>query len=259
MGLENKHLIKMLPTTFIILLFLFLIYQPSVYADYYADITIAVDNSGFVTINGITNHPHLVAEDTENYTSKKQSYWLLNITKDEIFSEYVFSLTLPEGSSINYVKSSGPIRIEEELGNLIVKGFGENKSFSITVQYQIKKISDNNDSPMEIDLSFIILIFIIIFVLIVFIGFFIKLKVDKESKKTIEPTHVYNLKGLNQRQKRIVELLIEKKRPLTQSDIQKELKIPKAAVSRNIRGLELKGLIEKEKIGMSNLIKLKKL
>ncbi len=259
MGLKNKHLSKTLLATFIFFLFLFIIYLPSAYADdYYADITIDIDDSGFVTINGITNHPNLLAEDTENYTSKKQSYWLLNITKDEVFSEYVFSLTLPEGSSINYVKSSGPIRIEEELGNLIVKGFGENKSFSIAVQYQIKKTSDNDDNSVEVDLSFIILIFIIIFILIVVIGFFIKPRVDKASKKTTELKHGYNLKGLNERQKKIVELLIEKKRPLTQSDIQKELKIPKAAVSRNIRGLELKGLIEKERIGMSNLIKLRK-
>ena len=55
-----------------------------------------------------------------------------------------------------------------------------------------------------------------------------------------------------------MRLLIEKKRPLTQTVIQKELNIPKAAVSRNISSLELKGLVEKEKIGMSNLIRLKK-
>jgi uncharacterized membrane protein len=34
--------------------------------------------------------------------------------------------------------------------------------------------------------------------------------------------------------------------------------MPKASVSRNIRRLELKGLIEKEQIGMSNIIRLKK-
>jgi len=55
-----------------------------------------------------------------------------------------------------------------------------------------------------------------------------------------------------------MNLLIDKKTPLTQTDIQKQLNIPKAAVSRNIQRLELKGLIEKEQIGMSNLIRLKK-
>ena len=67
-----------------------------------------------------------------------------------------------------------------------------------------------------------------------------------------------NLKGLSDRQKNIINLLIEKDRPLSQTIIQKELNIPKSAVSRNISSLELKGLIEKENIGMSNLIRLKK-
>ncbi|GAG42324.1 unnamed protein product, partial [marine sediment metagenome] len=44
----------------------------------------------------------------------------------------------------------------------------------------------------------------------------------------------------------------------TQVEIEKELDIPKAAVSRNVHSLEIKGLIEIEKIGMSNLIRLKK-
>ncbi len=198
-----------------------------------------------------------MAEDTEFYTSKKQSYWLLNITKDEVFSDFVYVLALPEGSSINYVKSSGPIRIEESFGNLLVKGFGENKSFSVLVQYQVEKASDN-DNSMEVDLSFILLIFIPIFVLILVFIFF-KRSIDiKKPEKTIDSVEEYDLKGLNERQKKIINLLLERKRPLTQSDIQKELKIPKAAVSRNIRGLEIKGLIEKENIGMSNLIRLKK-
>jgi len=55
-----------------------------------------------------------------------------------------------------------------------------------------------------------------------------------------------------------MKLLIKEKRPLTQAEIEKELKIPKASVSRNIRTLELKGRIEKEKTGMSNMIKLRK-
>lgn len=256
MGTKNKNLRK----TFLILLAILLLtpYVPSVCADdYYADITIDVDDSGFVTIDGITNHPDLLAEDTELYTSKKQSYWLLNITKDEVFSDFIYILTLPEGSSINYVKSSGSIRIEEDLGNLLVKGFGENKSFSVAVQYQIEKPLDN-DNSMKLDLSFILLIFILIFVIILAFMFFKRLKVIKKPEKTIAPVEEYDLEGLNERQKKIINLLLERKRPLTQTDIQKELKIPKAAVSRNIRGLELKGLIEKENIGMSNLIRLKK-
>jgi uncharacterized membrane protein len=67
-----------------------------------------------------------------------------------------------------------------------------------------------------------------------------------------------DMKGLNHRQKQIMQILHERNASLTQTDIQKELQIPKASISRNVRGLEQKGLIEKEQIGMSNLIRLKK-
>ncbi|UCF12660.1 MAG: MarR family transcriptional regulator [Thermoplasmatales archaeon] len=258
MRIKNKNLHKFF--LIILVFFLFILNLQSVCADkYYADITIDIDNSGFVTIDGITNHPDLLAENTEVFTSKKQSYWLLNITKDEDFSDYIFVLTLPKDSSINYIKSSGSVRIEEELGNLIVKGFGQNESFFIIVQYQIKK-SLADERLMDIDTLLIIMALILI------IGFFLiiillsknkrkhLIVVEKPTKDGIE----HNLSGLSNRQKNIIELLIERDRPLTQTEIQKELKMPKAAVSRNIHSLEIKDLVEIEKIGMSNLIKIKK-
>jgi uncharacterized membrane protein len=84
------------------------------------------------------------------------------------------------------------------------------------------------------------------------------LLIREKIKVVIPDKNSNDFKGLNQRQKEIVKLLVDRNIPLTQTDIQKELNIPKAAVSRNIRGLELKGLIEKEQIGMSNLIRIKK-
>jgi uncharacterized membrane protein len=232
-------------------LLLIIICLPSTLAEeYYADVTIDVDSSGFVTIDGVTNHPDLLVKNTANYTSKKQSYWLLNITKEDIFSDFVYVLTLPEGSSINYIKSSGFIRIEEIEGNLLVKGFGENESLSIQVQYQIEKSTES----FKFDYVFLILIIAIIILVIILARFLLKEKTKTEELKD----NGYDFKGLNQRQKQIMELLIDRNTPLTQTDIQRELNIPKAAVSRNIRGLEQKGLIEKEQIGMSNLIRIKK-
>lgn len=229
-----------------------IIYLPVISAEeYYADVRIDVDSYGFVTIDGTTNYPDFLVENTEMYTLKKQSNWLLNITKDENFTDFAYVLTLPEGSSVNYIKSSGFIRIREDLGKLVINGFGENEIFSIQVQYQIGKIIEES---FMFDPIFIFLIFIIIVLIVILVGFFIKERVKIQSHNEDS----YNFKGLKQRQKEIMELLIDRKTPLTQTEIQKELKIPKSAISRNIRSLELKGLIEKEQIGMSNLIKLKK-
>lgn len=222
---------------------------------YYADITISVDSSGFVTIEGLTDCSGLLVKNTQNYTSKQQNLWLLNITKREMFSEFVFALNLPKGSSINYVKSSGSIHIEENQGSLIVRGFGENDSLSIVVQYQIEK---NDESLLQGNFIYFILIPAIIIVIILILFLLLKEKRTKgtptrkrEGKSPVE------WKGLNHRQKQIMQLLSETTMPLTQTDIQKELQIPKASVSRNVHGLERKGLIEKEQIGMSNLIRLK--
>ena len=236
-----------------ILIIMIIIFLPSSSAkDFYADITIEVDSSGFVSIDGITNHPDLLIDNTEIYTSKKQSYWLLNITKDDIFSDFLYDLTLPEGSSINYIKSSGFIGIEENKGSLFVRGFGENETLSLLIQYQITKITENQ--IFKLDYIFISMIGLILFLIIILAYIIINEKLKIEKTKSNDD----NFKGLNLRQKEIMNLLINKNTPLTQTEIQRELNIPKAAVSRNIRGLELKGLIEKEQIGMSNLIRIKK-
>ena len=237
------------------ILFMLLLFLPIVYAlDYYADVTIDVDNLGFVTIEGTTNYPDLLVKDTAKYTSKKQSYWLLNITKEEEFSDYVYSLSLPASASINYVKSADPFRIENEFGKLVIRGFGQNKPFSVIVQYQLEKPSKN-----IIGIISVILIFVIVFLIIKKI---IKKKAKKEInekfKKIKKEDPKYDLSNLTTRQKKIMKLLIEKNKALTQAQIQQELKLPKASLSRNIRALELKGFVEKEKVGMSNMIKLKK-
>jgi uncharacterized membrane protein len=255
MGTKNTYSYKILLS---LILLLVVSCFPNVSAEqYYADLTIDVDASGFVTIDGISNHPDLLIQDTEQYTSKEQSYWLLNITKNETFSDFIYVVTLPSGSSINYLKSSGPVRIKEEQGNLLVKGFGQNTTFSVVVQYQIEKTSTDGIF-FGFDQSLVIILVLVVCGAFALFLFFIRSKADRKGVTTISGNNEANLKGLTTRQKKIIKLLTKTKRPLTQSDIQKELAMPKAAVSRNIASLELKGLIEKEKVGMSNFIRLKK-
>ncbi len=69
-------LIKMNKQIFLLILIFTIIYLPITSAEtYYADITIDVDQYGFITIDGVTNQPNLLEKNTENYTSKKQSFW----------------------------------------------------------------------------------------------------------------------------------------------------------------------------------------
>jgi uncharacterized membrane protein len=223
---------------------------------YYADLVITVDASGYVTIEGLTNYPNLTIQNTEQYTSKTQHLWVLNISKQQTFSEFLYTLILPEGSSINYIKSSGMIRIEESLGRLVIKGVGENEFLTILVQYQIEK---KEQSLLQQTLVYISLFagILIVSLLLVFQVFKEKQPKMVEASGSIKKPYE-EIQGLNPRQQQIMQLLHQRNTPLTQTDIQKELQIPKASVSRNILRLERKGLIEKEQIGMSNLIRLKK-
>jgi uncharacterized membrane protein len=248
---KSRNLHQLLVVLFVFVFFI--LYVPSVCSDYYADIDIRVDDSGVVSINGKTNHPDLLAENSEWYTFKNQSYWLLNITKNEVFSDYIYALTLPQGSTINYIKSSGFRGIKEESGRLIITGSGGNESLSIVVQYQI------NNRSLDFNILLILgMLMLILVILLVFIIYQNKRKKLGDSDERLDNDIGYNFRGLTDRQKQIIELLIEAKRPLTQVEIEKELDIPKAAVSRNVHSLEIKSLIEIEKIGMSNLIRLKK-
>jgi len=238
----------------VLFVFLFIIlYLPSVCSDYYADIDISVDDSGFVSIGGKTDHPDLLVENSELYTFKKQSYWLLNITKNEVFSDYVYTLTLPQGSTVNYIKSSGFLGIEEESGSLVITGSGGNESLSIVVQYQI------NRRLLDFNVLLVLgLLILVLFILLIFTVYHNKRKKLLGSGEKIVDKVDYSFRGLNDRQRQIMELLIKAKRPLTQVEIVKELDFPKAAVSRNVHSLEVKGLVEIENIGMSNLVRLKK-
>ncbi len=255
MGIRSRYIRIFL--SFTVLLVITLSVAPCLQAEtYYADIAITVDFSGFVSIEGLTNYPNLTITNTEQYTSKQQSIWVFNITKEGRFSEFVYSLQLPEGSSINYIKSSGSIRIEENLGRLIVRGFGENESLSILIQYQTEK---RENSLFQENIVYLFLFPAIVIVSLLLVVLFLKEKKIKGiPTRNVTKRPFEDIKGLNHRQKQIMQILYERNTPLTQTDIQKELQIPKASVSRNLRGLERKDLIEKEQIGMSNLIRLKK-
>ena len=101
---------------------LFLLAGPVSAAFYYADVEIDVLPTGEVDITGLTNHPDLKGI-THDFTSKEGRYWLLNLTLEEEFQEYVFTVLLPEGANLNYVKSKN-INILTEDNRVAIKGVG---------------------------------------------------------------------------------------------------------------------------------------
>lgn len=242
---------------YLLSLIIALLFLPIVSAgDYYADIEISVDESGLAAIKGESNYLNFITEGTDRYTSKKQSYWLFELSTEEVFSDYFVLVRLPEGASVNYVKSSGNFRIENLGERLGVRVFGQDEEMSIKIQYQIVK-SEKSYIGIIITLSIVI-----IGIFLYFIIKSKKLRVKDEENKSKEDKSKkeeinYNLDGLTARQKKIMAFLIEKNKPMIQAEIEKELNLPKSSVSRNIKSLELKGKIEKERAGMSNIIRIR--
>lgn len=246
--------------------------------EYYADLSVNVKDNGLVEIEGITNAPEFFSGAYSKFTSKKGSYWLLNISSEKEFSDYIFEVTLPDGAEFNYFKSSGHPRISYDNGiKIISSGTGE---LSIVVQYSINLRNRKY------------LVFVwIASVLIVVAGLFFLLKLRKKDEPRVKineiSENIFDKNGKKKRsdsesgaslnsklgdyekisivkktlaesQEKIIDLLIEAGGELTQKQIQHRSGLPKATLSRNIDVLSKKGIIAKQSRGMTNMIMLNK-
>lgn len=223
-----------------ILFLVFILLIPISYSiDYYADVDINVDESGYITIKGDTNHPSFLVESSPEFTSKKGRYWLLNITIEDKFSNFIFNLELPKNAEINYLKTPRLARIDNSLGNIKVIGTGEGQRFVLVVQYSINNVRQNN------------FVYVIIFIFLILLPVLYFLLKNKKTK-----TKKYNIDVLTDRQK-IIFAFIKKNKKITQAQLEKKLDMPKSSLSRNIESLVRKGFITKEKKGMTNILFLK--
>ncbi|MBU0535758.1 MAG: winged helix-turn-helix transcriptional regulator [Nanoarchaeota archaeon] len=212
--------------------------------EYYANVEIEVFENGDVQIQGISNHPELEGKTTQDYTSKDKSVWLLNISPEGMFSDYFVEITFPKDAVINYMKIPNILSMEEESGSVVIKSTGKDERFRIITQYSI----DHKSTFLNV---MIILAGIFIIIMIT-AGSYILIKKNK-AKKTMPK---YNPEALTKRQKIILDLVIKNKGHITQSQLQKSVKIPKASMSRNIETLVRKGIVVKEQKGMTNVISL---
>ena len=138
------------------------------------------------------------------------------------------------------------MRIVDEEGEISVKATGKNERFYILAQYRIEK---SNTSSLDNIKNIVIYLSLLVIVLIIVGVVFGKIK-----KRTIPKALHYHPESLTERQKAIVDFVMENKQPVTQAIIEKELKIPKSSLSRNIEALVRKGILKKESKGMTNII-----
>ncbi|MDD2679088.1 MAG: MarR family transcriptional regulator [Candidatus Nanoarchaeia archaeon] len=203
--------------------------------NYYADIVINAEGSE-LSITGITNHPELISNYSK-FLAYNNGYYLLNISLSDNFSNYVYEIILPKDVTINYIKT--PKFISMAYGqNLIIKGLGSNEEFKAVIQYKL--------APQNNLTHYLIALMVIVAGVIFYFKFF------KKKKKT-----GINYSALTDRQAKIMKMIMNKGE-VEQKYLENFLGMPKAAVSRNVNSLIRKGLIKKEKKGVSNLLILAK-
>lgn len=220
---------------------------PFSFAELYADLDIYVDESGIVSIEGLSNDDLIKPGVYDDLTSKQDGYWLLNITSKDVFESYVFDLNLPENSVVNYIGVYDISSFEDNSG-LRVKGIVEDKPFKVIVQYRIK------NSITDFRWEYLILSLVFLIVGLVY-GFYSK-KINLIKTK-IETVKEYDPDMFTPREFQVIKLLQKNKGHMSQAELQKETNLPKASLSRNIASLVRKEIIVKFKTGMTNMVKLK--
>lgn len=250
------------------------------YSTYYADIQIDLDSQGLIDIYGKSDLEELInIENSPNYTSKSGSVWFFNLTTSQVMDSFLFELILPPGASINYIKTTPNFRIDEREGRIVIIGVGENKPLTILVQYEIKSKFEEKVSLFgDLIQNYI---FILVGFFGIFFGFLIsklfhKFDENKKIKAEISKlginTKTELVKGdlevkngsalkfdtsiLPQRQRDILDILKDREK-ITQKELESLMEIPKSSVSRNVKTLEVKGLIEKVQVGQTNYLSLK--
>lgn len=237
-----------------ILLFVFsLVLLTAVFAEeYYADLTIDIDESGITTFDGINNHPNATLGESTLYTNKNKNIWLFNYTLPDTYSNFIVSVTLPKYSTLHYVKLSGSFRLEHEGDKITIITYGQDKPLQILLQYEITEYSQSEWILWTSG-------FVALFFLGILLYWVSRVAKPSDSVST-QPANNHDMiiENLPERQQAILDLLKQANKPVTQKYIEQQLKLPKSSISRNIKSLELKGLIEKEELGMSNKIQLKR-
>ncbi len=241
----------------IYLIFILFLLIPVSYAQNYADITIEVFENGAITIEGTTNYPQLQnITSSQEFTTKKGKFWILNITTKENLDTFLFELILPEGSTTNYIKTTPTFRIENKDNKIHLIGTGENKPLTLIVQYQVKP---QITTTAQNNLTNFLWLFLIVVILILAITAGIKFsKTNQKEINNKEETSEskIDLSILPQRQQDIINILKEKGK-ITQKQLENLMQIPKSSVSRNVKTLEIKHIIEKQQIGNTNYLSLK--
>ena len=131
--------------------------------------------------------------------------------------------------------------------------------FSIVVFWSFIYIEQNyrvNTCGCKIPLTLVIIIIIAISIFSGSIITFLFLIKTESRNKVIKRDTIVTLKFLNGEERRIIEEIIKSNGEIVQSEIVKRTRLSKVKVARSLARLESKGVIVREKFGMTKKVRL---
>lgn len=191
-----------------------------------------------------------VEYDTVSLTSKQAEVWSIIVN-----NPYNLTLFLPENSTIIYLNHV-PTQINTETNkvSLMISPNQWEISYIIPLQQEDNDDQDDGSSNTAIPLEFLIIGAIIIALTIAILIIFFMRKRKINVKKTINRNP-----HLSKEDKAVIEFLAEKEGKAFEAEIRQRFPdMPRTSLWRLIKRLEKAEIIEIEKIGLENQVKLKK-
>ena len=200
------------------------------------------------------NYPLVVYYTTNTLTSKKENVWTLNYLFPSLKSisahageNVSFLIALPATATIQSFSQGGIV-------------FNEGNNINVAWKFDLEddtevlfRVIYTNKPIYPIDytkIGFFSFLFIAVLIVLVYVVRLVYTKVSKSLSKEKKDI----IKTLQEKEREVVKLLLENKSQMHQSKIQKSTSISKATLSRIIKRLRDRNIVEIRESGNTNLI-----
>ena len=187
--------------------------------------------------------------DTTSITNKQAEVWTLILN-----NPYNLTVSLPKNSTIVYLNQV-PTVIETSTNQLSLVLPPNHWEISYTIPLQQDDDSQStDDSTITLPIQYLIIIIIVVVVTVAVALYIITKKRKINPKKTINRNP-----HLSKEDKAVIEFLAEKDGKAFEAEIRQRFpEMPRTSLWRLIKRLEKSEIIEVERIGLENQVKLKK-
>lgn len=212
------------------------------------------ETSENISIPGVLVDGGSIIGRTDWLTSKSESVWSFNLSIPQTLGDVLISVFLPENISVGDIDTNLETLFSVDEG-LVISFSGESMASEIFFEYTLGEILSEPDNvpdtpdniPPESETTSPYFLFIAIALIALAALWILRKRPDGSRLDTVRPT-------LNDRERMVLDRIIELGGEVKQKVLEKGCNIPKASLSRTLFHMERKGLIKRHKIGINKRI-----